>query len=132
MRYILDTHILIWWSFDPSRLSRTHTAALAKAEQSGEHLAISAITLREIAAVIARGRIESTVALDQLLSGIESHPLLDVIPLTAQIAAESVRLGADAPRDPADQIIMATARCHGLTLITADDAIRASVGIKLL
>jgi PIN domain nuclease of toxin-antitoxin system len=50
--------------------------------------------------------------------------LLTILPLTAKIAAESVRLGDDFPNDPADQIIVATARCHNLTLITADERIR--------
>ena len=45
-------------------------------------------------------------------------------PLSCPIAAESVRLGDDFHRDPADQIIVATARCHDLTLITADERIR--------
>ncbi len=49
---------------------------------------------------------------------------LTSLPLTASIAVESVRLGDDFHRDPADQIIVATARCHGLTLITADERIR--------
>jgi PIN domain nuclease of toxin-antitoxin system len=87
-RILLDTHTLIWWHLDPLRLSRSHAAALAKAEQSSEPVAISAITLREIAALVARGRIESTVPVDQLLAEIESHPLMEVLPLTAQTAGE--------------------------------------------
>jgi PIN domain nuclease of toxin-antitoxin system len=50
--------------------------------------------------------------------------LIATLPLTTKIAAESVRLGEDFPNDPADQIIVATARCHNLTLITADERIR--------
>jgi PIN domain nuclease of toxin-antitoxin system len=73
---------------------------------------------------LERGRIAITKSLDQLLGEIESHPLLTILPLTTKIAAESVRLGDDFHRDPADQIIVATARCHGLTLITSDARIR--------
>jgi PIN domain nuclease of toxin-antitoxin system len=58
------------------------------------------------------------------LEQLENHPLLAVLPLTARIAAESVRLGEDFPKDPADQIIVATARCHSLRLVTADQRIR--------
>ena len=58
------------------------------------------------------------------LADVVSHPLLTVIPISARIAAESVQLGDDFHRDPADQIIVATARCHDLTLITADERIR--------
>ena len=62
--------------------------------------------------------------MDAWLDSTYSHPLLIIFPLTAKIAAESVRLGDDFPNDPADQIIVATACCHNLTLITADERIR--------
>jgi PIN domain nuclease of toxin-antitoxin system len=44
--------------------------------------------------------------------------------VTPQIAAESVQPGADFPKDPADRIIVATALCHGLRLMTVDERIR--------
>jgi PIN domain nuclease of toxin-antitoxin system len=80
--------------------------------------------LREFAMMLHRRRINVDIPLDIWLDRIESHPLIAILPLTAKIAAESVPLGDDFPRDPADQIIVATARCHGLTLITADERIR--------
>ena len=121
---LLDTHILIWWRTEPQRLTKPQTAALASLESRGDPAAISAITLWEMAKMIERGRAEITVPLDDWLAEIESHPLLMVLPLSARIVAESVRLGADFHRDPADQIIVATARCHGLKLLTADERIR--------
>ncbi len=81
-------------------------------------------SLRELAMMAHRRRISVDLPLDGWLESIESHPLITILPLTSTIAAESVRLGEDFPRDPADQIIVATARCHGLTLITADERIR--------
>jgi PIN domain nuclease of toxin-antitoxin system len=80
--------------------------------------------MREFATMMQRRRVDVEMSLDVWLDSIESHPLITVLPLTTKIAAESVRLGDDFPRDPADQIIVATARCHGLTLITADERIR--------
>jgi PIN domain nuclease of toxin-antitoxin system len=74
--------------------------------------------------IMQRGRIAVDMPLDAWLDSIEFQPLITILPLTTKIAAESVRLGDDFPRDPADQIIVATARCHGLTLITADEHIR--------
>jgi PIN domain nuclease of toxin-antitoxin system len=49
-----------------------------------------------------------------------------VIPLSARIAVESTRLDARFPSDPVDQIIAATARCHALSLLTADERIIGS------
>lgn len=121
---LLDTHILIWWRLDSRRLSRNQARRLEDLERRQNPMAISAITLWEIAVLSARGRIEIAQPLDVWLEELEGHPLIDVLPLTARIAAESVRLGPDFHNDPADQIIVATARLHGLPLMTADERIR--------
>jgi PIN domain nuclease of toxin-antitoxin system len=71
-----------------------------------------------------QGRLQIDGSLDVRLDEFQSHPRLTVLPVTAAVAAESVRLGRDFPKDPADRIIAATARCHGLRLMTADENIR--------
>ncbi len=121
---LLDTHILIWWRLDSKRLSRAQVRRLTDLESRQEPFGISAITLWEIAKMAARRRIEFTDPLDVWLEEIERHPLIEVLPLTARIAAESVRLGRDFHNDPADQMIVATARLHALPLMTADERIR--------
>jgi len=121
---LLDTHILIWWRLDSRRLSRDQIRILPDSENRGQPVAISAITLWEMAMLAARGRIGIGESLGGWLEEIESHPLVVVLPLTARIAAESVRLGPDFHNDPADQLIVATARLHGLHLMTGDERIR--------
>ena len=64
--------------------------------------------------------------MDQLFRDVETHPQIDLYPLTPRIALESTRLGPKFHADPADQIIAATARVHGLRLVTADHRIRTS------
>ena len=133
MSLILDTHILLWWLKDvPGKLSKAQNHALAEASVRGEPAALSAISLWELAMLLNRGRVNITESLDEWLGEIETHPLLMVLPLTTAIAIESVRLGADFNRDPADQIIVATARHHGLTLVTADDRIRKWGKVKVI
>lgn len=122
--YLLDTHILFWWRMDFSRLTRSQAKILDELEERDQPAGLSAISLRELARMIHRGRAVVEMQLDAWLDSIESHPLLTILPLTGKIAAESVRLGDDFPNDPADQIIVATARCHNLTLITGDERIR--------
>jgi PIN domain nuclease of toxin-antitoxin system len=122
--YLLDTHILVWWLLDVPRLSKLQIGILDELLQTNQSAALSAISLRETAFMLQRGRIEVDASLDAWLDSIESHPLLTILPLTGKIVAESVRLGDDFPNDPADQIIVATARCNNLTLITADERIR--------
>ena len=79
-----------------------------------------------------RGRLNTTKPLDDLIRDVESHTLVSIIGLDGVIAAESVRLGEDFHRDPADQIIVATARCHDLTLVTADERIRRWGKVRVL
>ncbi len=122
--YLLDTHILLWWRTEFSQLSKAQAQVLQELEGQGQPVGLSAISLREFAMMIHRRRISIDIPLEIWLDSIESHPLITILPLTNRIAAESVRLGDDFPRDPADQIIVATARCHGLTLITSDQGIR--------
>lgn len=129
---LLDTHVLVWWRSDPGRLSKAQAQTLREMERIGQAAAISAITLRELAVMGERGRLDIAVPWDAWLEEIERHPMLRVLPLTARIAAESVRLGEDSPKDPADQIIVATARCHGLRLLTADEQIRRWGRVPLL
>jgi PIN domain nuclease of toxin-antitoxin system len=121
---LIDTHILVWWRTEPRRLSRQQRRVLDDLEAQTGVARISAITLWELAKMVERGRLQIDSPLDLWLAEIEAHPLLSVVPIDARIAAESVNLGADFHRDPADQIIVATARCKALTLVTADERIR--------
>lgn len=72
------------------------------------------------------------VALDEALDELATGPLFELLPLTARIAADSTRLGTSFPGDPADRIIAATARCHDLTLLTADERIVESGSVAVL
>ena len=92
---------------------------------------MSAITLWEIAKLAERGRLQANQTLDELLDSVESDAFLRVLPLTGRIVAESIRLGPSFPRDPADQLIAATARCHGLRLMTCDEPLRQSNVVAL-
>lgn len=126
MRLLLDTHVLLWWLAGDGALLPPQIAALDAAETRNEPLGVAAITLWEIAKLCEHGRIALSTTPDSLFDHIENHALLDVIPIDGRIALESTRLGPRFHRDPADQLIAATARVHGLRLVTADQRIRAS------
>jgi PIN domain nuclease of toxin-antitoxin system len=126
LKHLLDTHVVVRWYLDSPRLSKAHRKILVQAETRKTRLFVSAISIWEIAKLVETGKLELMRSLDECLSEIEANALIEVLPLTARIAAESVRLGVNAPRDPADQLIMATARCHGLVLLTDDERIAAS------
>ena len=127
-RAVLDTHILIWWrSGLHGRLSPAQLRLLAHLEDQGEFV-ISAITLWEIAKLVAGQRLEIPRPLDLWLAEIEQHPRIHLEPLTSRIIAASATL-ENFHRDPADQLIVATAHCLGLPLITVDERIRVWGGV---
>jgi PIN domain nuclease of toxin-antitoxin system len=126
MRLLLDTHALLWWLADERRLSPAQREAIESSVRAGERLGLSVICFWEIAKLLERGRLRLPRSADQLFEELETHPGLDIYQLTPRISLESTRLGPRFHADPADQIIAATARVHGLRLVTADDRIRSS------
>jgi PIN domain nuclease of toxin-antitoxin system len=129
--YLVDTHIALWWWLDDAALPARDAEILEESALRSQVVGLSAISLWEIAILVEKGRIRLTGSVDALLEDIERHPAVDVLPLTARVALESTRLGPSFPRDPADRIIAATARCHGLRLMTADERIRDSGVVAL-
>jgi PIN domain nuclease of toxin-antitoxin system len=123
VKYLLDTHVVIWWLTDDRKLPKAHGKLLEKSERSGTPVGLSALSLWEIAKLVERGRLELTQSLDDSLEQLEASAFVTILPLTARIAVESTRLGGRFHADPIDQIIAATARCHGLTLLTVDERI---------
>jgi PIN domain nuclease of toxin-antitoxin system len=119
---LLDTHVLIRFLVDPKRLSRYHNRVLATNRRRSETSGISAITLWEVATIYSRGALRAHVNLDELLAQLEDNPVLQILPLSVTVAKESAHL-RHALRDPADCIIVATARVHGLRLLTSDQRI---------
>ena len=123
MTYLLDTHVVIWWLTDDRKLSKRHAKLLEQSERSGRAIGLSAISLWEIAKLVERERIELTQSVDDSLEQLETSAFVSILPLTGRVAIESTRLGARFHSDPIDQLIVATARCHGLTLLTVDERI---------
>lgn len=134
MRYLLDTQAWLWSALDHPRLSRRAGAAL-RAVPAHERIGIAAISLKEAAWHLARGRIVVDRAFGPWplwLRTAASSAQVEVVPLTVDIAIESEQLGDAFPPDPADRLIAATARVHNLTLITADREIRKSRAVRVL
>jgi PIN domain nuclease of toxin-antitoxin system len=134
MKYLLDTQAWLWSVLDHPRLSQRARAALS-AISAEERIGLAAISLKEAAWYLARGRVsvnESFGPWALWLRRAASSPHLDVLPLSVDVAIESEQLGSSFPLDPADCLIAATARVHDLTLITSDTGIRKSRAARTL
>ncbi len=125
-RLLLDTHILVRWLVDAKKLSREQSRLLETAIKRNEPVAVSAITLLEVAILASAGVIR--ISLPDFLASIAGNPVFRVLPLSFEIAAEVAFLGT--LRDPADRAIAATARVHRLTLLTSDERIIDSTLVK--
>jgi PIN domain nuclease of toxin-antitoxin system len=108
-----------------------HTRALTRAERRKEAVAVSAISLWELAMLAATGKIRVRQTIESWIEEMADDPLIAVLPLTPGIAAASVGL-LGLPGDPADRLIGATALCHDLTLLTADERIVSWAGVPVL
>jgi len=121
---LVDTHVVVWLALDPSRLSSKARAAIDEARTSGEGVAISDITLLELATLTSKGCIRLSISLESFLREVEARFI--VLPITSRACVRALRLPPSYPKDPADRIIGATALVEGLSLLTADRDIRRS------
>lgn len=131
MKAFLDTHILLWWFNATSRLSERQTAVLSSVTE-GEPLWVSDITLWEIATLSSLGRIKLHLPLREWLEQATAPPLVQRMAITPAVAAEVAALPDSFHRDPADRIIVASARVLGATLLTQDDRIIQSGLVPIL
>ena len=86
-----------------------------------DRIALSAVSLVEIAILYGQGKLKLNASLSEFFNEMQSNPVFSVLPLTYEIALEAAMLAN--LRDPADRAIVATARVHGLTLVTSDQRI---------
>lgn len=126
---VLDTHIWVWWVHGDPQLPDEYRNFIAANESSG--LGISAISCWEVAKLVELGRLILPQPVDAWLDLALAYPGVQLLDLTPQIAVESTRLPGEFHRDPADQIIVATARVYDCPLVTRDGKIRSYPHVQL-
>jgi PIN domain nuclease of toxin-antitoxin system len=120
---LLDTHIWVWWLTPGSPLSRAERDALDTLARERQ-LCLSAISLWEAQVLHAKRRLELPLSFGEWLSRATDERMISVVPLSVEVV---LALGALPPSfhgDPADRLIVATARAHAMPLATHDAAIR--------
>jgi PIN domain nuclease of toxin-antitoxin system len=119
MRLLLDTHVLIWLLEDSTRISGRIYSKIERAADKDE-LFVSAISPWEIAMLVAKERLRLNRDVADWLNTALSLPGIHLEPLSPAIAVASTRLPWEVHPDPADRILLATARHLDATLVTAD------------
>jgi PIN domain nuclease of toxin-antitoxin system len=126
---VLDTHVWVWWVHGAPQLPSDYQAYIQVHEAQG--LGVSAISCWEVAKLVELGRLVLPCPVAQWLQQALAYPGVRLLPLSPEVAVESTQLPGAFHRDPADQIIVATARIYNCPLVTADQRIRAYPYVQL-
>lgn len=127
MRLLLDTHVLIWSQLDPARLSSRAAAAL---EECSARF-YSPLSVWEIELLVRKRRVELNVELAAWIASAAAEHALQEAALSTAIVLEAGRMKFD-HADPVDRFLAATAKIHGLTMVSADARLRQRHDVAVL
>lgn len=126
---VLDTHALVWWATGDPTLSKTAKTAIER-ELAGGDIVVCAISAWEIAMLVERERLLLSMDVDNWLATVSAVDAVRFMPVDLEIATKSVALPGDFHKDPADRMIVATARKLSAPLVTKDEKILAYPHVK--
>ncbi len=118
---VIDTHVWIWWVSGSKKLPRRVQRNLDRADAVG----VCAISCWEVAMLVQRGRLKLDRDARTWIDRALSVPGVELLALDADVAVDTAEL-PDFGGDPADRMIVATARKHQVSVVTADARIADS------
>ena len=127
---LLDTHVAVWLALDPEKISQPAASAIESAQEEGRTIALSCVSLYEMARLVHRGRVVLETSTERLFD--QLYSLLSIIGLSREIALIAARFPSRFPGDPMDRVIAATALAENFTLITADRRILTASAVRTL
>jgi PIN domain nuclease of toxin-antitoxin system len=123
---LVDSHVIVWHLSQPSKLSPSAQRSIEEAEQTGQPIYISAISIVEICYLVERGKILAEV-LDTLVDAIDSAETSYVLyPRNREVAIGLREVPREHVPDMPDRIIASTALHLGIPLVTKDEKLLAS------
>ena len=118
---VLDTATWIWRASDPKRLTKSARRAIDEAER----VLVSAISVWEVAMLVAKRRIQLDRPVEQWVDIALALPGIQLVALEPAIAVRSTKLPGEFHPDPADRMIVATALENAAPIVTPDERIRS-------
>ena len=119
MKYLLDTHTWIWWHMNPKKLSPKVKRLISNTDGYDE-LLLSAISPWEFSKLLEKEKLAISYHPEDWLKQALEMPKFRLVPLSPQLAYRSTILPQPFHNDPADQIIVASAREETATILTKD------------
>ena len=121
---LLDTNVLVWLIMGDTRLKPERRALIEDARVE-EGVRVSAITAWEISMLVDKGRLDLRREVSKWIEAVFSAPGVRIASISPAIAVDAGRLPGAIHGDPADRLIIATARELGCPLLTSDKRILA-------
>ena len=131
MKYMLDTHTWIWWHMNPKKLSQK-VKKIIKNTNSYDEILLSAISPWEFSKLLEKKKIGISCDPEDWINSALDMPKFRLIPLSPVLAYRSTVLPQPFHNDPADQIIVATAREENATILTKDERILTYKNVRSL
>jgi PIN domain nuclease of toxin-antitoxin system len=122
---LADTHTIVWYLSEPSRLSVPALAALHAAENTGRIL-VSTITFVELTYLVEKGKVAPVVLSELWTAVADPTKPLDALPLSLDVTRVLDQIPRVVVPDMPDRIMAATTLAHSLSLVTADVKIQAA------
>jgi PIN domain nuclease of toxin-antitoxin system len=128
---VLDTHTLVWWVTGDAALSKKAKSLIAR-EQDGGEIIISAISAWEITMLVEKDRLVLSMDVSSWLATVAEIEGVKFLPVDVEIANKSVVLPGEFHKDPADRMIVATARKLAVPVVTKDEKIQSYPHVKTI
>ena len=129
MKYVLDTHVWVWWHMCPKKLSKRVRSIISRPDQY-EELLLSAISPWEFSKLLEKKRMGISCDPEEWIREALEMSKLRLVPLTSTLSYRSTTLPPPFHEDPADQIIVATAREEKATVMTKDKLIQEYTHVR--
>lgn len=127
-----NTLAMLWWANGERAQLSAAAASTIDAEMDGDQILVSSMSSWELAMLVERGRVAPSMDIASWLDTLSRIDAVRMVPVDSEIAVKSVQLPGDFHKDPADRIIVATARKFAAPLVSADEKIRSYPHVRAI